>query len=87
MLVPLEGMLFTQIIGSLQYIQPNGAKLPKKMPWKDENLPTLGVVCSNMFYFTRSWRRRPIWLIPSKIEWDLTNGPLSKLLELLGTQV
>ena len=25
--------------------------------------------------------------IPSKIEWDLTNGPLSKLLELLHTQV
>ena len=25
--------------------------------------------------------------IPSKIEWDLTNGPLSKLLELLDTQV
>ena len=23
--------------------------------------------------------------IPSKIEWDLTNGPLSKLLELLDT--
>ena len=29
-----------------------------------------------------------IYLIyPSKIEWDLTNGPLSKLLELLDTQV
>ena len=27
------------------------------------------------------------WVIPSKIEWDLTNGPLSKLLELLDTQV
>ena len=26
-------------------------------------------------------------LFPSKTEWDLTNGPLSKLLELLGTQV
>jgi len=26
-------------------------------------------------------------VIPSKIEWDLTNGPLSKLLELLDTQV
>ncbi len=26
-------------------------------------------------------------LFPSKIEWDLTNGPLSKLLELLHTQV
>ena len=26
-------------------------------------------------------------LAPSKIEWDLTNGPLSKLLELLDTQV
>ncbi len=26
-------------------------------------------------------------VIPSKIEWDLTNGPLSKLLELLHTQV
>ena len=25
--------------------------------------------------------------IPSKIEWDLANGPLSKLLELLDTQV
>ncbi len=25
--------------------------------------------------------------IPSKIEWDLTNGPLRKLLELLDTQV
>ena len=24
---------------------------------------------------------------PSKIEWDLTNGPLSKLLELLDTKV
>ncbi len=24
---------------------------------------------------------------PSKIEWDLTNGPLSKLLEVLDTQV
>ena len=37
MLVPLEDMLFTQIIGSLQSIQPNGAKLPEKMTWKDEN--------------------------------------------------
>ena len=27
-----------------------------------------------------------ILLFPSKIEWDLTNGPLSKLLELLDTQ-
>ena len=27
------------------------------------------------------------YIIPSKIEWDLTNGPLSKLLELLDTQV
>ena len=26
-------------------------------------------------------------IIPSKMEWDLTNGPLSKLLELLDTQV
>ena len=26
-------------------------------------------------------------LYPSKVEWDLTNGPLSKLLELLDTQV
>ena len=26
-------------------------------------------------------------IIPSKIEWDLTNGPLSKLLELLDTHV
>ena len=26
-------------------------------------------------------------LTQSKIEWDLTNGPLSKLLELLDTQV
>ena len=26
-------------------------------------------------------------LYPSKIEWDLTNGPLGKLLELLDTQV
>ena len=26
-------------------------------------------------------------LNPSKNEWDLTNGPLSKLLELLDTQV
>ena len=25
-------------------------------------------------------------MIPSKIEWDLTNRPLSKLLELLDTQ-
>ena len=25
--------------------------------------------------------------IPSKFEWSLTNGPLSKLLELLDTQV
>ena len=25
--------------------------------------------------------------VPSKIEWDLTNGPISKLLELLDTQV
>ena len=24
---------------------------------------------------------------PSKIEWDLTNGPLSKLVEILDTQV
>ena len=27
------------------------------------------------------------WPYPSKIEWDLTNGPLSKLLELLDIQV
>ena len=27
------------------------------------------------------------WVFPSKIEWDLTNGPLSKLVELLDTQV
>ena len=26
-------------------------------------------------------------LVPSKIEWDLTNGPLRRLLELLNTQV
>ena len=26
-------------------------------------------------------------VFPSKMEWDLTNGPLSKLLELLDTQV
>ena len=26
-------------------------------------------------------------IFPSKIEWDLTNGPLSKLLEILDTQV
>ena len=25
--------------------------------------------------------------IPSKIEWDLTNGPLRRLIELLNTQV
>ena len=35
--------------------------------------------------------RKSSWLNfnidPSKIEWDLTNGPLSKLLELLDTQV
>ena len=30
---------------------------------------------------------QPVFLIPSKIEWDLTNGPLSNLLELLDTQV
>jgi len=32
---------------------------------------------------------RKFWesITPSKIEWDLTNGPLSKLLELLNTQV
>ena len=29
----------------------------------------------------------PKGIFPSKIEWDLTNGPLSKLLELLDTQV
>ena len=29
----------------------------------------------------------PSNIYPSKIEWDLTNGPLSKLLELLDTQV
>ena len=31
----------------------------------------------------------PIFQIngPSKIEWDLTNGPLTKLLELLDTKV
>ena len=28
-----------------------------------------------------------IYIYPSKIEWDLNNGPLSKLLELLDTQV
>ena len=28
-----------------------------------------------------------VFMYPSKIEWDLTNGPLSKLLELLDTQV
>ena len=27
------------------------------------------------------------WQTPSKIEWDLTNGPLRKLLELLDSQV
>ena len=26
-------------------------------------------------------------IYPSKIKWDLSNGPLSKLLELLDTQV
>ena len=26
-------------------------------------------------------------IFPSKIEWDLTNGPLSKLVELLDTRV
>ena len=29
----------------------------------------------------------PGFVIPSKIEWDLTNGPLRKLLELLDPQV
>ena len=32
-------------------------------------------------------RDRYAYLSPSKIEWDLSNGPLSKLLELLDTQV
>ena len=33
-------------------------------------------------------QNRIIWYLPpSKIEWDLTNGPLNKLLELLDTQV
>ena len=27
------------------------------------------------------------FVVPSKIEWDLTNGPLTKLLELLDTKV
>ena len=27
------------------------------------------------------------YMFPSKIEWDLTNGPLRKLLEFLDTQV
>ena len=36
-----------------------------------------------------SFRGFPNQLIrnPSKIEWDLTNGPLSKLVELLDTRV
>ena len=35
-----------------------------------------------------SWIILVYWCkYPSKIEWDLTNGPLSKLLELLDTQV
>ena len=31
--------------------------------------------------------RRSFWVSASQIEWDLTNGPLSKLLELFDTQV
>ena len=31
--------------------------------------------------------RKVEYIIPSKIEWDLANRPLSKLLELLDTQV
>ena len=33
------------------------------------------------------WWNPKHWFTPSKIEWDLTNGPLSRLLELLDTQV
>ena len=32
-------------------------------------------------------QKNPWLIIPSKIEWDLTNGPLTKLLELLDTKV
>ena len=37
--------------------------------------------------FFDGWEAYEPLAIPSKIEWDLSNGPLSKLLELLNTQV
>ena len=43
-------------------------------PWR------LAIVSQKMF-------RKGMTCYPSKIEWDLTNGPLRKLLELWDTQV
>ena len=38
-------------------------------------------------FFANKKRKSHLGIGPSKIEWDLTNGPLRKLLELLDTQV
>ena len=38
-----------------------------------------------VLHFKRIFQNKSVF--PSKIAWDLTNGPLSKLLELLDTQV
>ena len=39
------------------------------------------------FFFANKKKESHLGIGPSKIEWDLTNGPLRKLLELLDTQV
>ena len=51
-------------------------------------------VCCIVHVFHLLWAMQSIWSFswfflynPSKIEWGLTNGPLSKLLEILDTQV
>ena len=42
---------------------------------------------NNLLNLKRTWNLNAFLNIPSKIEWDLTNRPLSKLLELVDTQL
>ena len=66
----------------LKWDHPPGST-PKQMPCQVFHVPTAAKLHQNSGETVES-RLKPI---PSKIEWDLTNGTLSKLLELLDTQV
>ena len=57
---------------------------------KQKESNTLHFGCLGVLYNIPIYPKNPhiyIPRIPSKIEWDLPNGPLTKLLELLDTKV